>query len=369
MSIKTRITTRKVTRIFALGIGALSCSLMLACGEDSVLGDDEAFMSESTGGNGNLPTGPLEPNDCDMTGTWMAQINTVSYALGELLTARSYNWFYYELDDTGDEVIVERGWDCSFVVCDITQIEITPDQSAALSLHNRQDGVLKADPDNIMEPISPDFVVEPRGMTYRKNDDGTCEFSMDRWWWVRSASLDFLPDRSDYSTMTVGQIQQANPLPESVEEIPSGDAPPKANEYTLWDWDEDGKIGLNLQLDRPMPGWRDSIQRDWNQVPPARIADGSVDFTVPAQFDNEEALYDASASLLDQVSTPAQTGHTFRFVKVSDKAPEDLPGFIQYCQTQVDALFREETKSNYCDMRTPELNDNLGNSGGEEGTD
>lgn len=349
MSTKTRITARNITRLVALGFGAISCSFMVACGEDSVLGDDEAFMSEVIDDDPNET--PLEPNDCDMTGTWMAQIRTISVAMGTA-EAISYNWFYYELDDTGDDVIIERGWDCGFTVCGVTQIELTPEQNVALSLHNRQDGVLKADPENIMDPVSEDFVVDPRGMTFAKQEDGSCEFSLDRWWWVRSASLDFLPDRADYSTMSIGEIQTANPLPEKLSEIPSGHAPPEEGEHTLWDWDRDGKIGLNLQLDKPGVGWRDAIQRDWNQIPTTYVPDGSVDFTVVAQFDNEEEVYAAEPAFLKVGSEPKNSGHSWRFVKVDTKAPEDMEGFQAYCESQRDALFRQQPLSDdYCDMR------------------
>lgn len=350
MSIKTRITTRHVTRLFSLGIGALGCSLMFACADDSVLGNDEAFMSDVVTDDPNAT--PLEPNDCDMTGTWMAQIRTISLALGSA-EAVSYNWFYYELDDTGDEVVIERGWDCGFVVCgDVTEIQLTDGQTEALSLHNRQDGILKADPENITEPASEEFAVAPRGMTFAKQADGTCEFSLDRWWWVRSASLDFLPDRADYSTMTIGQIQTANPLPKALENIPSGHPTPEAGKHTLWDWDQDGKIGLRLQLDKPVPGWRDALQRDWNQIPTTHVPDGSVDFTVVAEFDNEEQVYEVSNNLLRVGSVPASSGHTWRFVKVQEKAPEDMEGFQAYCEAQRNEIFRQQPLSpNYCDMR------------------
>lgn len=356
MSMKTRTTTRQMARLFTLGMGALSCSLLLACGEDSVLGDDEAFMSDDDGGPNT--SGPLEPNDCDMTGTWMAQIRSVSLAMGSA-EAISYNWFYYELDDTGDDVVIERGWDCGFVVCgDVTEIQLTNIQTETLSLHNRQDGVLKADPENIMEPASEEFLVDPRGMTFAKNDDGTCEFSMERWWWIRSADISFLPDRADYATATIGDLHAAKPLPENSDKIPAEDAQPEEDVHTPWDWDEDGKVGLNLQLDKPVVGWRDAIQRDWNEIPATQIPDGSEDFTVVAKFDNEEQVYDASNAMLKVGSEPASSGHTWRFVKVDSKAPEDLAGFTAYCETQRDKIFREQPLSaNYCDMRPQFVND------------
>lgn len=367
MSISTHTATGRILRNVGISFGLAACILTMSCADDGVMGDDEKYMPVRDCKEDEedcLPNDDqeLEPNDCDLSGTWMAQIFTVSQALG-VLKAESHNWFYYELDDQGDDVVVERSLDCGFVVCGAaTQIELTPEQTAGLSLRNRQDGILNTDPNDMSQPATEAEKVAPRKITYKKLPDGTCEFSMERWWSVRSAPSSYLPPRDQYSSLSIGNMQANNPLPPK-------DNPPQIETGGDWDVDGDGKIGINLQLDKPTSGWRDAIQRDWNEVPTTYIADGMSDFTVPANFDNEETVYDVSTSILDQVSVAMPTGNNIRFVRIDEEAPDTMNELLQFCTEQVAEHFHKEVSTNYCDLRKQRLNDGFPKDDEDGGSD
>lgn len=351
MSISTHTAAGRILRNVGISLSFAACLWAVGCAEDGVMGDDEKYMTSRPGGD-NPNEIPLEPNDCDMSGKWFAQLYTISEALGTL-KAESHNWFYYELDDQGDNVVIERSLDCGFVVCGAaTQIQLTPEQTAGLGLHNRQDGILKTKADDMSQPVNADMQVEPRKIVYKKKPDGTCEFSMERWWSVRSAPAEYLPPRDKYATMSVGNMQSSKPLP-------TKNNLPQVEIGGDWDVDGDGAIGINLRLDKPVPGWRDAIQRDWNEVPTTHIADGMRDFTVPALFDNEETVYAVSNALLDQKSTALNGSNTIRFVRIEDEAPNNMDGFLQFCEEKIQEHFHKENSTNYCDLRRQRLNDGL----------
>src|SRR5699024_2601834 len=154
MSISAPTAARRISRIFGLSLSAALIAFTFGCGEDSVMGDDEKYMTNrDTNGTGNEPR---YPNDCDMSGIWVAQLFAVSEAMGTL-KAESHNWFYFELDDQGDEVVIERSMDCGFVVCGkATQIQLTDEQTRGLALRNRQDGILNTNPDDFSQAVTPD---------------------------------------------------------------------------------------------------------------------------------------------------------------------------------------------------------------------
>lgn len=367
MSISAHKTTRPWLRSLAITLSAGACLLAAACASDEVLGDDEAFMSEQdTGDDDDIV---LEPNGCDMTGTWMGQIYTVSEAMGTF-QAEAYNWFYYEIEDNGDEYVdIKRSFDCSFVVCgSATEIDITHEQDLGLTPRNRQDGILKSDPDDFTKAADEEgALVDPRKIRYAQSEDGVCEFSMERWWSVRSAPLKHLPPRDEYSTMSIGQMQsnEDTALPPK-----TGYEDMIADLFDEYDWDKDGSIGLNLQLDKPTTGWRDAIQRDWNEVPTTYVADGLFDFTVPAIFDNEETVYDASVALLDQESTALQESPRMRLVRIDEQAPEsDLEEILAFCEAQVQETFKNG--DHYCDLPKPKVRTGLDQApeGGGDGGD
>lgn len=350
------------TRLIQGSLAAAVCVLAFGCASDNIIGDDYHYMPKVSGGGGNYTGVPGEPNGCDMTGIWFAQLHTESEALG-IATADAYNWFYYELEDNGDDVVITRSFDCSFVVCGVTNIQLTPTQAAVLSYYNRQDGQINADPNFPDDHVT----VAPRKMTYALNDEGTCDFEMERWWSVRSAPNNTWPDRDSYSTATIGEIQSQRPLPPEPSKPVSPD-PPTSTVPANQDWDEDGVTGIALQVDKPIAGARSAIQRDWNEVPLTTVVDGSVDFTVEAKFDNEESLYWTDQGLLQSGSTPRESGHSIRFVRIGDlgdesvTAPEDIDGFLSFCAEKRKEYFYKDPES-YCKITKQKPNGGVHESG------
>lgn len=294
-----------------------SCTL-----EDRVLGNDLASFLE--GPSSDFDYGPLEPNGCDLTGIYIAEQETQNGTLGSGV-AIARNWYYYEIEDEGDRFTVTRGWDCGFESGGITSVALFPATTSALALRNRQDGVIDAS-------IDPPVVTAPRTGIYRPSrDPNRCEFSMDRWWWIRGASIELLPAREDYEALGVPEMEARAPLP--TRNAPEGQE----------DWDGDGHPGIALEIFKPLRGQRHVVQRDWNELGPFLVPDGASRFIGPVSFDNQESVLEASSPLLNVGSRPLDEGHTIRFLRVEEKAPTDLDDFIAYCQ-EVAETFAELRK-------------------------
>lgn len=306
-------------------VGAFALLLSSGCAlEDRVLGNDFAAFVE--GPRTDFDHGPLEPNGCDLTGTWIAEQETLNSVLvSGLATAR--NWFYYELRDEGDRFTVERGWDCGFETTGISTVALFPETTKALALRNRQEGILDA-------TLEPKPTVAPRTGVYRPSrDKGQCELSMDRWWWIRGAELKYLPERSAYGDLDIADMEARMKLP--TKDAPEGQE----------DWDGDGKPGIAIEIFKPLRGQRHVIQRDWNEIAPALIPDGAQRWLAPISFNNQETVLEASSALLATGSTPRDDGHTIRFVRIHEKAPTDIDDFLLFCQKNVVEVFAAMRKA------------------------
>lgn len=309
--------------IHALFVPAIVASTVLASSvacsvTDIVEGDDQAAFPALPGQGGGTGE-PGEPNGCNLTGSWFVNLTTRNIAIANAV-AIADNYFYVEIEDNGDDIVVTRSFDCGFEVCGATGVVLTTKQTSELSRRNRMDG--HVDEAN-------DLQVAPRTGTYKPAGDGQCELQMERWWSIRGANVaNSLPARSDYSTTTLPSIQASKPL------IPKN--PPASPEN---DWDEDGKPGITLAITVPIGGWRAVSQRDWNEFGPDVIDDGATDFEIEAHFDSEEILHSASSSLLNQTSTPAANGHKVRFVYLKEDAPTtNRAAELAFCQRHIQEL-------------------------------
>lgn len=235
----------------------------------------------------------------------------------------SNNYFYMEIQDNGDDIVVTRGWDCGLEVCGkLTVLELNDIQTEALAQRNRQDGLVDA---------TRDIRVAPRTGTFKPAGNGTCSFDMERWWWVRGVDVPAsLPNRSDYGTAKLTDLAQSKPL---IDRIGTG-------AVDDGDWDEDGEAGLSLLLTVPS-GTRGVAQRDWNEFGPGVVFDGAQDFTVPANFDTEEKIFFVTSSMLDQLSYPTKD-HTVRFIKLPDDldVPTEIPEFVNFCRDTLETRIR-----------------------------
>lgn len=293
-------------------ISANGCTL-----EDRVLGNDLAAFTE--GPRSDFDYGPLEPNGCDLTGYYIAEQETLNQALGTSI-AIARNWYYFEIEDEGERFTVTRGWDCGYETTGVSTVALLPETTKALALRNRQDGVIDAS-------VDPPVVVAPRTGIYRPaRQTGQCEFSMERWWWIRGAKIDLLPPREEYAEYDVAKAEARAALPS--EKSPEGQE----------DWDGDGHPGIALQIFTPLKGQRHVVQRDWNEFGPFNVPDGASRFIGPVTFANQESVLEATSALLKAGSRPQEDGHTVRFIRVEEKAPEDLDEFFAYCQGIVETF-------------------------------
>ena len=62
---------------------------------------------------------------CDMSGRWLVAQRVLADAIGQ--KQASHNWFYYEIAQFGDQVVVTRGLHCGFEVVPITSLAATVD--------------------------------------------------------------------------------------------------------------------------------------------------------------------------------------------------------------------------------------------------
>ena len=124
--------------------------------------------------------------DCDFNGVWLAKQLTVSEALG--LPQTSNSWFYMELQQTGDEVVVTKSLDCGVEVRGTATVTLSRNTLEAALLLNSQVG---------------------RKATLVKRD-GKCAFETARFWKVRGADEPrFLPNATRDSLESIAAIAMA----------------------------------------------------------------------------------------------------------------------------------------------------------------
>ena len=307
----------------ALGLALAGSAAAVGCTlDDRVEGDDKWYL-DVTLPDVQTDIVPGEPNGCDLSGIWIAELQTFSTAFVSA-TAVAYNWFYYEIDDQGDTFEVTRGWDCGFEVTNATAVFLYPETRRALALRNRQEGVIDSTAESPVE-------VAPRTGVYRPdpNDPSQCEFSMERWWWLRGAEARFAPPRENYG-WSITEAQNWRALP--TKDNPSGEV----------DIEDDGKPGIWLEVTAPIVGsnQRHVVQRDWNQFGPFSVEDGAEEFVGPATFDNQESIFEVSISLLNATSTANASGHTIRFRRITEQAPVAINDFVIWCQDNVEDVMR-----------------------------
>jgi hypothetical protein len=301
--------------------GVLALLLVCACAaEDKVLtpddekdggtrdaaaandsGQDAGALADA-GGNkdasiGGGDAGKAEPKnpECDLNGVWIGRQNTESLALFDTKQYAN-NWYYLELRQEGEQVVVTKHFDCGIEVHGTVLVRLQPATTRALMMHNSQLG---------------------RRGTFAKQSDGTCAFEMERFWSVRGVSEDtYAPVPRSADTA----------IPDLQPKLPS-----KSMVATTEDWDDDGKPGVTWVVTGIVNGERYSSQRDWTRWFSA--ADGYTiqasedfvsDLVVRAEFSNEEIVYAPTKAELDQISTPnasAKHALTLRFLGRSTDDP------------------------------------------------
>jgi hypothetical protein len=223
-----------------------------------------------------LPALPVAKDpECDMNGIWLGRQVTRSEAL--LAGQFANNFYYLEYAQTGEDVVVVKHWNCGVEVRGSATCKVSRATAEALRAHNTQMG--------------------RKGKMY-KGSDGTCHFEMERWWSARGVDeLRFVPTPRNMR-VSVAQMKMDKPLP--VPQRPDG----------AEDWENDGKLGLAVQVTGILSGVRNSVQRDFTEwytdparpIAPAR--DWPQDLKVGVVFEGEELLFDPTTGLLAQLAQP-----------------------------------------------------------------
>jgi len=220
-----------------------------------------------------IPSSPA----CDLNGRWLVALRVLADALGQ--TQASHNWFYYELQQNGQDVTVSKGLHCGFEVVHVSALGADVDSQGAwpaLLTHDTDTG---------------------RKGTMQATANG-CQVDFEKRYTVRGATLPFYADPNQ-------------PMPTTAQQA-SGSTPG-------WeDWDGDGHPGITLVVSGAATGDLYCAQRDWNQFSGA-IAQNETSFTVPVTWDSgQDVLGYQGSSLITGASVPDSdaTQHFAVFVKL-----------------------------------------------------
>lgn len=267
-------------------------------------------------------SGDVAPSGCDMTGFWAVKASPYALDAAFSQPQRSNNWYYFEVVDRGDEIEIVDGFDCGIRVEGLASVTITEATTVGLMRRN--------------SPIG-------RRGVFRDDGAGGCEFSLDRFWWIRGAEDQYLPD--DFTTEYLGddaisEIDADIPLP--TEEDPTGADDPE----------NDGALGMAYQVGGAATGTRNVIQRDWNEFfstaerhPTPETLD---DFESGFDYDSTEVLLSVTGcdpgfgcGVIATESAPDPNGdHHARFVRVGSDFRQDED--IETCYAVQDLIPFEE---------------------------
>lgn len=247
-----------------------------------------------------IPPSTLNPKDpdCDMTGIWLARQTTRSEAL--LAGQFANNWYYLEYAQNGADVVVTKHANCGLEVQGSATVKVSRATADALLAHNSQVG--------------------RKGKMY-KDGTGQCHFEMERWWSARGVDEARFAPTPRNSLLSLAQVAAADPLP-----VP---ARPDGAE----DWENDGKLGMAVQISGILSGVRNTVQRDYaewftdSQHPVLPARDWAQDLDVRVTFVGEEVLFDPTSGLLAQLAQPdAAARHrvTLRFLGRSATDPRSV---------------------------------------------
>jgi hypothetical protein len=273
------------------GDGGARDAMVGETGRDGAAPDSGGMTDASDTGNGSdasalLPdagSAMAKDPDCDLNGLWIGRQNTRSQALG--LPQFANNWYYLELAQDGEQVVVTSHMDCGIEVQGSVLVQIGVNTIRALMERNSQVG---------------------RKGSFRKESDGSCSFEMEKFWSVRGVSEELYAPKPRSRDVSIAALQAENPLPG------------KAMVSTTEDWDGDQQPGITWRV--TLVGNDDSrysAQRDWTRwfSAPGYTVRAAIDFTsdllVRAEFSNEEVVYPPTPFTLDQTSIPdAAAEHT-----------------------------------------------------------
>jgi hypothetical protein len=274
----------------SLDAGTTQDASMTADGDD---GDRCQQVALPSGSQSATPA--AKDADCDFNGIWIGRQNTQNLALGAL-PQYANNWYYLELAQDGEDVVVKKHFDCGIEVRGTVVVLLSPDTTRALMQHNLQVG---------------------RSGTLEKQADGTCAFQMEQFWSVRGVNeCEYLPKPRNRQ-LSIQQVSEAMPLP------------PKDQPQLTEDWDHDGQPGIQWNVSGVTTGKRHSAQRDFTRWFSAKgydieaKEDWDTDLLLRAEFSDEEVIYAADSPSLEQLSTPDATAKHTLTLRFLGRSPND----------------------------------------------
>lgn len=315
------------------GAATLGCLLVtLACSSEvTVLGAGGG----SSGGDAAELADVMEviqggDGACDLSGIWATEVQTFSAAFGQRAVAT--NWYYFEIQDNGDEFVVTRGVDCQFQVACAAVVNLS--EATAKTLISYSDPGLLSE----MGVAANANSEVGRGGVFREADGGGCEFSLDRWYKIRGADpATYLAEPETYEGLELND-PSLPPLPDQDN--------PEGNE----DWEGDLNPGISLITSVPVNAQRFVVQRDWTEVEMTMVPEDANDFTVPLQFDNQEGIVAATNPILIIPSIPECEGHSMRWIRISDPMPQgDIDEMFTFCREEMQARFDVPGRSFPCE--------------------
>jgi hypothetical protein len=232
---------------------------------------------------------------CNMEGYWAVR-ETDYTAPGEHVLQTSTQWYLYHLTQPpgADRYSIDTALDCGIHVTGVATVDYTPNTEKFLMYKSGIDG-------------SPDG---PRQGTAEQLNGGLCNVSLDRFFFVRGATSDFLPAKSEFDidaslppAATLPWLG-APPLPAQPpgtnlayqKNIPAGSVNTNGDAGGVYP-------GGAFQISGTINGLRHSAQRDYkgyastSPVPP-----NSLSFTFPGNYSLQESVLSVT-DCLDKGST------------------------------------------------------------------
>jgi hypothetical protein len=205
---------------------------------------------------------PASPQ-CDMNGRWLVAQRVLADALGQ--TQASHNWFYYEIVQNGDALVVTRGLHCGYEVVAVTALGANVNSEACW----------------------PDFLQYDSDTGRTGTMDVTasgCQLSLEKRYTVRGASVSYYEDPS-------------TTLPTKAEKA-SGSTPGWIS------WCGANNPGITLIVTGAASGDLYCVQRDWTEYSGAVDA-GATTFEVPVTWgSDQDALGYSGSSLITMQDEP-----------------------------------------------------------------
>lgn len=211
--------------------------------------------------------------DCDLNGFWAVRQVTRSEAL--LTSQFANNFFLFQFSHDGESVTATAHVNCALVILGSATGRVTRATGDAIRSHNSQVG--------------------RKGKMF-KTESGTCHFEMERFWYARGVTEARFVPKPRNALVSLAQVRADNPLPTP--------ARPDGAE----DWENDGKLGMAVQLTGIISGVRNSVTRDFTDwytdsaLPIRPQRDWQEDIRAVAHYEGEETIFDPTTGLLAQLA-------------------------------------------------------------------